>query len=488
MEFNNNRNEHLDEETKEALKEGEQNRKKKRMSPLARYTINIFVILALTAASLALTLFNTFNDVVNAFTGTDWRYILVIAGMMCLYFIVESFIIFCYARLYTRKYKFHQAIANKFVGTFYDGILPAGTGEQIFQARTFSKQGVPISNAASIMVMFFITYQAVLIIYGALSFIFKYDLINSIGSFVIMDVSVPIWPLTIIGFIINISLIGILFLMSYNHHIHNFVMKHGINLFAKLHLIRDPDKKREALRIQVENFKIELRRLQSNIPFTLLIILCFGITMTIKYSIPYFAGLALDGLNNTGVQSFFDACFMSSYHQMVTGWIPLPGTAGASEIFFSTMFYNNLNPGAGFYTTQAVTNASLIIWRFSTYTVPLFVAGLVTAFYKASPTDTDVDKTTVRQTFLELQLRTFEERRISSNIQYETSQLSRKALREKLHLTRRKKQDIIEDEDSLIINFDSTSYYSELKKDKMKETKIASKDKPFTEIDIDNKL
>ena len=288
MEFNNNRNELLDEETKEALKEGEQNRKKKRMSPLARYTINIFVILALTAASLALTLFNTFNDVVNAFTGTDWRYILVIAGMMCLYFIVESFIIFCYARLYTRKYKFHQAIANKFVGTFYDGILPAGTGEQIFQARTFSKQGVPISNAASIMVMFFITYQAVLIIYGALSFIFKYDLINSIGSFVIMDVSVPIWPLTIIGFIINISLIGILFLMSYNHHIHNFIMKHGINLFAKLHLIRDPDKKREALRIQVENFKIELRRLQSNIPFTLLIILCFGITMTIKYSIPYF--------------------------------------------------------------------------------------------------------------------------------------------------------------------------------------------------------
>ncbi len=479
----------LDPEVEEALKEGEENRKKKRVSPIAKYTAYIIIILLLTAGSLALTLYNNFFDVVNAFTSTDWRWILVIAAIVFFHFLVDAFIIFCYARLYTRRYKFRQAMANKLVGMFYDGVLPAGTGEQVFQTRTLSKQGVPVSNAASIMVMSFITYQIVLILYGLLSFIFKYDLISSIGSFNLNGVPIPVWPLAIFGFIINISLIGLLFLMSYNRHIHNFIMKHSINLLAKMHLLKHPEKTRESLRIQVENFKIELRRLQSNIPFLFLIIVCSFIMMTAKYCIPYFAGMALDGLNNTEINSFFDACFMSSFHQMCTGFWPLPGTAGISEIFFSVMFYNDLNPGAGFYTTQAVTNASLIIWRFSIYTVPLLFAGLFTAFYRATPSEMDTDKSSIRQTYLELQLRTFEERRLSSNKQYETSQLSRRALQEKLHLRRRRTPpDNIEDEDSLIINFQDDAYYLDTRKDKIKEVKKASKEDSFTEIDIDNKL
>ncbi len=484
-----NEEETLDPEIEEALKEGEENRKKKRVSPVAKYAFYIIIILLLTAASLALTLYNTFFDVVNAFTSTDWRWIIVIAAVVFFHYLIDSFIVFCYARLYTRKYKFRQAMANKLVGMFYDGVLPAGTGEQIFQTRTLSKQGVPISNAASIMVMSFITYQIVLILYGILSFIFKYDLISSIGSFSLNGVLIPVWPLAIIGFIINISLIGLLFLMSYNRHIHNFIMKHGVNLFAKLHIVKHPEKTRESLRIQVENFKIELRRLQSNIPFMLLIIICTFLMMTTKYCIPYFAGLALDGLNNTNINSFFDACFMSSYHQMCTGFWPLPGTAGISEIFFSVMFYNDGNPGAGFYTTQAVTNASLIIWRFSLYTVPLLFAGLFTAFYRASPSEAETNKKEIRQTYLELQLRTFEERRLSSNKQYETSQLSRRALQEKLHLRRRKvPSENIEDENSLIINFQDDAYFVDTRKDKIKEVKKASKQNSFTEIDIDNKL
>ena len=88
-----NEEETLDPEIEEALKEGEENRKKKRVSPVAKYAFYIIIILLLTAASLALTLYNTFFDVVNAFTSTDWRWIIVIAAVVFFHYLIDSFIV-----------------------------------------------------------------------------------------------------------------------------------------------------------------------------------------------------------------------------------------------------------------------------------------------------------------------------------------------------------------------------------------------------------
>ena len=172
--------------------------------------------------------------------------------------------------------------------------------------------------------------------------------------------------------------------MSYSHKFHNLIMHYGIDLLAKLRILRHPDKTRENLRIQVENFKIELRRLLSNIPIMILVFICFSLILIIKFSIPFFAGLALDGYgyclnvdgtlvtkdiidtagNVVGVQpvmstggadigSFWQAVFLSSYHQMATGLIPLPGGAGVSEYFFNIIFQN-------YYSSQAIISAAQI--------------------------------------------------------------------------------------------------------------------------------
>ena len=63
--------------------------------------------------------------------------------------------------------------------------------------------------------------------------------------------------------------------MSYSHRIHNFIMHYGVGFLAKIKILKHPDQTRESLRIQVENFKIELRRLLSNIPITITILVLF---------------------------------------------------------------------------------------------------------------------------------------------------------------------------------------------------------------------
>lgn len=319
------------------------------------------------------------------------------------------------------------------VGAFFNAVTPSASGGQIMQVYTMKKQGVEPSNGASIMVMSFILYQIVLVVLGIVAVSFKWPLLASMENFSI-DLgfltikNIPVIVLTIIGFVINLSVIMLLFLMSYSHKFHNLIMHYGIGFLSKLKIIKNPDNLRESLRIQVENFKIELRRLQSNIPVTILIVVLFAISLVSKYCIPWLAGIALNAYDETvtgalSFAGFWDSVFLSSYHQMVTGLLPLPGSAGVSEYFFLIIFN-------GYYNSTANTVAAQIIWRTASFHLVVLFSGLVTAFYRSSPKE-HLEKAN-RQTFIDLQLSTFEERKRSADTLYETARLSRKDIQSKL--------------------------------------------------------
>lgn len=436
-----------------------ENKKEKKKHPKLKYLLYVLVILIATGVALFLSLYQDFDGVMASLSRADYRYILVMFGIVALSWMLEGLIIFIFSRLYTRKYKYHQGLATAMVGCFYSAITPGASGGQVMQAYTMKKQGVEVSNAASIMIMSFIVYQLALITLGIISlFSSAGELIFTIGSFHItfgdFKLELPAIPLTIAGFLLNLFVILGLFLMSYSHKFHNFIMHHGINLFAKLKIIKNPEEKRESLRIQVENFKIELRRLLSNIPVLVLVFILFSLILILRFSLPFFAGIALDGygyrcnidgtllsqaitddLGNTigygpvlstgqiDVNSFWQSVFLSSYHQMATGLIPLPGSAGVSEYFFNIMFEN-------FFVSQQVTSAAQIIWRFSSFHVVLLVSGIVSATYRSSPKNEIVHAN--RKTFVTMQLETYEYRKSSSDTMFETAVLSRKEIQNRL--------------------------------------------------------
>lgn len=450
-------NEQLEEKVVEVVNNGKPDDKKKKKKDRIKYISYLFFVIAITAGSIWYALYNNFNEVIGQIMSSDKLWLLVIFGIMVLAAGIRSFVFFCFARLYTRDYRFYRAIAVDQIGIFYNAVTPSSSGGQVMQAYTYKKQGIAISSAVSIMAMYSILFQIVLIIYGVLAFIMKYDAINSIGTikFQIADwaFNLPIWPLTIIGFLLNVSVISIVLLMGYWKGFHNFIMGPVISLLAKIKLVKNPDKKRESLRVQVENFKIEMRRLFANIPFTILIVFCFFLLMTVKDAIPYFVGKAL-GSQSTAA-NFWDAVFLSNYHQMVTGLIPTPGSAGVSEYFFSRLFVATTPTASNsFYFSEgtaeqvlaaftkdgismqeaiqranttasnSLASAALLIWRSLTFIIPVFVSGLVTAFYRASPKD-DIETVPNRQTFVTLQSETLFERAQEVATLVETSRLKR---------------------------------------------------------------
>ena len=415
-----------------------------------KYVLNISLVLIATSLAIFFAIKDDAREIWKALITVDVKYILIVVAMMVGCILVRSFLYFCFAHLFTRKYHFHQAIAVDQIGQFYNAITPGASGGQIMQAYTYKKQGVPVSGAVSILAMYSIVYQVILITFGTISFIVKYDFITKLGVIPTtikvneVPINLPIWPLTIFGFILNVGVIGIVFLMGYWHGFHNFVMGPVVTFLSKIKIVKKPDKMRENLRIQVENFKIEFRRLSTNIPFLLLVIGSFVIYMNLKFGIPYFVGLALG--NQSMKASFVDCIYLSNYHQMITGLIPIPGSAGVSEFVFYNLFMNENNLASGFFcvfdefgipdaaATRTLCRSALLIWRSSTFVIPILIGGIVAAFYRSSPkNEVHAGDIPNRQTFYSLQQETYVQRAEEVESLVETTRFNREAIAEKLN-------------------------------------------------------
>lgn len=446
--------------------------------------INIGIVLVLTVLSIWLTLGSDFSKIMDNLTsiflaeGNKWQFLIYCELLLLAGSFIRILIMYCFARLFTRNYSFAQSIAVDHIGTFYNAVTPGATGGQPMQAYVLSKQGIPVSSAISMLAMCSILYQITLIVYGLVSFIVKYNVIDSIGAIPfnivigelrIPEFSIPIWPLTIIGFLLNVGVIAIVLLMGYSKIFHRFIMGPCISLLAKIKILKNPDKNRESLKVQVENFKIEMRRISSNIPFAALVIFLFAVVITLRYSAPYFIGLALG--NESTCSSFMDAVFLSNYHQMVTGLIPIPGSAGVSEMFFTYLFVaNQPTAGESFYymsggdpnevikNSKNLASAALLIWRTLTFILPLLVSGAITAFYRASPKDVINENGDIpsRDTFIDLQSQTMAVRFKEVETIVETSKLSRQAIINRMKITKKKekknKQNIKSDYDDIKIS------------------------------------
>ncbi len=409
----------------------------KRQKSDRKYLINIIVILLITFTYTIFSLWNDLPAVIDVFSGAtttpDYRMILIIAALIAGRFLIEGLVLFIFARLYTTTYKFHRGVANGLVGQFYSDITPSSTGGQFAQVKTFANQGVPLSIGASIMVMHFILYQIVLVLFGGFSILLNLGDFARLAPITIFDVKFPIWVLSLVGFIINLITIVGLFLLSYSKKAHNFFINKGVDILAKMRIVKKPEERKAKLFVSTENFRVELRRLSSNFPASILILLLFLAKFIITYAITYFVALMLNPTLYETI-NFWETITKSSFLSMITGFIPIPGAAGFAEYFFEVIF------GPVFLNDGAFTKAVQIVWRTSTFYANLLVGGLVTAFYRSSMEEI-VDQSGNIQTFDQVKSLTFEERDRTSATLYQTSQLSIREIQRRLTPKKKTKND-----------------------------------------------
>ncbi|MBO6280196.1 MAG: flippase-like domain-containing protein [Bacilli bacterium] len=350
---------------------------------IIRYIIYLFFVLGLTALAFYLTIGNSISQIIEILENANLWFILVILVIVFGCIIFRSISVYFLTRIFEKKYFFHRSIAIDQIGSLYRMVTPAGLGGHVMEAYTYSKQGVKISNALSVLAMYSIIYQVVLILYGIITIVIKRDLINEIGFIPITfnesgPVQIPLWLLVAIGFSFNILSIGFIFLISYWNGFFRFIRGPIVTLLSKIKLVKDTNVTRENLDVAIVNFRSNLKTLYRNLLVTIICVISFFAYITISYSVPYFCGLSLG--NTSTNANFWDSVLLGNLHQMVTCIIPIPGSSVVSELFFLKLFFPSTGPV--FYDTEEIARASLLLWRGLMFIFPLLIACLYTIVYR----------------------------------------------------------------------------------------------------------
>ena len=344
---------------------------------IIRNIIYLIIVIGLTALAFYLTIGNNVYAIGEALKQANLWYIVAILGVVLGCILCRSIAIFTLTRINYSDYFFHRSFAIDQIGTLYRMVTPAGLGSHIMETHTFVTQGVRRSSALSILAMYSIVYQIVLILYGVVSIILKRDVINQIQYVFIYEARFPLWVLVGIGFGFNLLTIGFILLLSYWDGFFNIIRGPICKLLFKIHLIKDLERARTHLDGSKVNFRTNLKTLFKNAKALIICVIMFFIYITISYSVPYIAGLSL---GNTSIfANYWDSVLFSNIHQMVTAVIPIPGGSGLSEYFFYQLFYPSQGPQ--FYDSEGVARASLLIWRSLMFIIPLFIASVFTIAY-----------------------------------------------------------------------------------------------------------
>lgn len=380
-------------EEQQGPKQVPEKKKKKLTKQQKQYIFYVIMILVVSGLTIYFVTKDNFFDVIDTMKHAHIWAILIMVTLILAAFIIEGFVLTIFARFYNKKYKPHQGIFNGLIGTFFSAITPFSSGGQFVQAYTFSKQGVKVANSASILVMHFIVFQTSIVLYGAVAFIFGYDsVIKQMGNISIWGLSFSPILLSSVGFIINIFTIVSLFFLAYFKPLHRFILNTGVSLLAKIRIIKNPDKKRRDLTVQVATFRVELKRLMSNFPILILVIVLILAKMTLANSLPYFAGLAM-GENLDG--QYFNCLWSTSYLNMITCFIPIPGASGGAELAFQLLFGH-------IFSNQASLSAANLLWRGISYYLGMLLGAVIFFSYHESPKKYVIRADT--RTFIDLEL------------------------------------------------------------------------------------
>ena len=90
--------------------------------------------------------------------------------------------------------------------------------------------------------------------------------------------------------------------------------------------------------------------------------------------------------------------------------------------------------------SAAMANAALLLWRSITFIIPVTIAGIVTAFYRASPKQEANEGKADRQTYIDLQRDTYIAREEELETMAETARLTREEILRRLRAIGQKKK------------------------------------------------
>lgn len=285
------------------------------------------------------------------------------------YLVLAFFLIICYwifkaivMRITVRKFKetftFREALRLVLETNFFHAVTPFASGGQPYEIYSLKRSKLKVTEATNVSIQNFIVYQIALVFLGSVA--------------VLCNAYLHIFPnnrflryLVTVGFIANLAVIVILFLISFTKKLNRMLVDFVIKVLNKVKLVKDKEKTIQKFERYLTDFNEGAKILVKDKKSFLFMIFCNFVALLFFYLIPL---ILLYGIGDTTSMRPYECVIASAYIMMVGSFVPIPGGTGGLEYAFVT-FYST-------FITGPILNAIMLLWRFITYYFGMIVGAI----------------------------------------------------------------------------------------------------------------
>lgn len=341
--------------------------------PLNAKKIVLFVVYSLVAICLLVTVLS-FNDLPTIFEQlktVDFKYIWLALLMVVAYLLTYPLSLCILTKSRGCDIKMSTTYNIAMTEHFFNGITPLATGGQPFQAHSYSRAKVKISESTSLLLINLLIYMAVT---TAFSF-------TGLFFFKTLTIGVDKWwlPIIIVGYSLNFLVLVVVALLGNSKRVRALLTRF-ISFLCKFRIFKWLRPKKESIENYFEQVQMAFHDLTKKKGHLALAIITKVISFAFLYSSTFFILLAMH--IPVHASEMFLTIAGTSFAITAVGFIPTPGASGgvegsAGQVFKAIIIFVS---GSTFATASAVANGVMLIWRLLSY---YFVMLISLLFYIA---------------------------------------------------------------------------------------------------------
>lgn len=337
-------------------------------SILKNYLVNILVIVAFTFFALWFALKDHASEVWQVIQQANVGMLVLVIGIVVLCQLMVGWILQQYAKIVKSDYSLKEGFVNALVASFFHGITPSASGGQFAQAFVFHKQGIPVEQSASILVIDFIVYQLTLVVVSFILLVLKIPYFMNHSIFI----------LAVLGFGLNLTVIAVLILCTFSEKVYTWLTHFVIKVMARLHMLKDEQKVLTDMQVKLAQFSQGMHVLRNNRWLLCKTVLANALRLLLFFAIPIVCCWALH--IEVLPENYVTMIALTSFVMNVNAFIPIPGSSGGTESVFVIMY--------GMLISSVQASSVMVLWRFATYHFVMIVGALV--FIKVQNSKTKV--------------------------------------------------------------------------------------------------
>ncbi len=301
------------------------------------------------------------NDITalwGALKQLSWVYLLLCLLCWVCYALLDALSLYYFLKKQGYPLPFAKVLYVSVIGIYYCNITPGASGGQPMQIYEFKKRGVPIGISGSALTIKFFCFQLMLLVVGTILWLFQ-------PAYVASQVGGVTWVI-LMGYLFNFLSIGILLTMAISKRAVRTIITLCIRIGVRLHICKDPEKSTIKWEANCDSFLSSVQLIRSR-PKELMV--QFGIALLQLFALMCVVPAIYYAFGLSGA-SMLQQLTISVLLYISASYTPLPGASGAQEGGFAVFFAGIFPPAFLF--------VSLLIWRFFTYYLSLFVGAFLT--------------------------------------------------------------------------------------------------------------